>query len=179
MLQDALRLVPQPDARLRRVRGQLTLLPAIAGLKHVVLRGGMALPGIGGISVVGSSYDVDDEDPELRADSHAGNLERLEQMLPGASAGLAPEALDGRVAFRAVVPDRLPMVGPLGNGCSGLLPTARAGLLWASLAGEIIASMLEGEPLPVERKLAAAVDPERFSIRAKRRNYGRSSLMSS
>jgi tRNA 5-methylaminomethyl-2-thiouridine biosynthesis bifunctional protein len=43
------------------------------------------------------------------------------------------------------------------------------GLLWASLAGEIIASMLEGEPLPVERKLAAAVDPGRFALRAARR----------
>jgi tRNA 5-methylaminomethyl-2-thiouridine biosynthesis bifunctional protein len=46
------------------------------------------------------------------------------------------------------------------------------GLLWASLAGEIIACMLEGEPLPVERKLAAAVDPERFSIRARRKTTG-------
>jgi tRNA 5-methylaminomethyl-2-thiouridine biosynthesis bifunctional protein len=176
---DALRLAPQPDARLRRVRGQLTLVPAIEGLKHVVLRGGMALPGIGGVSVVGSSYDVGDEDAAPRADSHAGNLERLEQMLPGASAGLDPEKLDGRVAFRAVVPDRLPMVGPLGGGLYGAFAFGSRGLLWAGLAGEIIAGMLEGEPLPVERKLAAAVDPGRFSLRAKRKNYGRSSLMSS
>jgi tRNA 5-methylaminomethyl-2-thiouridine biosynthesis bifunctional protein len=176
---DALRLSPQVAVRLRKVRGQLTLAPAIAGLEHVVLRGGMALPGIGGVSVVGSSYDVDDEDAALRADSHAGNLERLEQMLPGASAGLDPENLDGRVAFRAVVPDRLPMVGPLGSGLYGAFAFGSRGLLWASLAGEIIAGMLEGEPLPVERKLAAAVDPERFSLRAKRKNYGRSSLMSS
>jgi tRNA 5-methylaminomethyl-2-thiouridine biosynthesis bifunctional protein len=180
---DALRLAPQPDARLRRVRGQLTHVPAIEGLKHVVLRGGMALPGVGGVSVVGSSYDVDDEDAALRADSHAGNLERLEQMLPGDSAGLDPGKLDGRVAFRAVVPDRLPLVGPLAGGTDaglfGAFAYGSRGLLWASLAGEIIASMLEGEPLPVERKLAAAVDPERFSLRAKRKNYGRSSLMSS
>jgi len=78
---DALRLSPQPHVRLRRVRGQVTHLPAIPGLAHVVLRGGMALPGVDGVSVVGASYDVDDPDPAPRADSHAGNLERLAQVL--------------------------------------------------------------------------------------------------
>ncbi len=154
------------------MRGQLTLVPAIAGLDHVLLRGGMALPGVGGVSVVGASYDIDDADPRLRTDSHAGNLARLEHMLPGASRGLDPGHLDGRVAFRAVVRDRLPMVGPLGNGLSGAFAFGSRGLLWASLAGEIIASMLEGEPLPVERKLAAAVDPGRFKLRAARRSGG-------
>ena len=166
---DALRLNPQPEVRLRRVRGQLTLVPAIAGLEHAVLRGGMVLPGIDGLSLVGASYDIDDEDPHLRPDSHAGNLARLEQVLPGAARGLDPEKLDGRVAFRAVVRDRLPMVGPLGNGLFGAFAFGSRGLLWASLAGEIIASMLDGEPLPVERKLAAAVDPGRFALRAGRK----------
>jgi len=169
---DALRLSPHPEVRLRSVRGQLTLVPAIEGLQHVVLRGGMVLPGIDGVSVVGASYDIGDEDPQLRADSHAGNLARLEQMLPGASRGLDPAKLDGRVAFRAVVRDRLPLVGPLGNGLFGAFAYGSRGLLWASLAGEIIASILAGEPLPVERKLAAAVDPGRFALRAARRGAG-------
>jgi len=158
------------------VRGQLTLIPAIKGLDHVLLCGGMALPGIDGQSLVGASYDVDDEDPNLRTDSHIGNLARLEQMLPGASRGLQAEKLDGRVAFRAVVPDRLPMIGPLadarGPGLYGAFAYGSRGLLWASLAGELIASMLDNEPLPVERKLAAAVDPGRFALRAARRNAG-------
>ena len=161
------------------MRGQLTLVPALAGLEHVALRGGMALPGIDGLSLVGASYDIDDDDPDLRTDGHAGNLARLEQILPGASRGLDPEKLDGRVAFRAVVRDRLPMVGPLGNGFPapsaglyGAFAYGSRGLLWASLAGEIIASILEGEPLPVERQLAAAVDPGRFALRAARRGAG-------
>jgi len=169
---DALRLAPQPDVRLRRVRGQLTMAPAIEGLAHVVLRGGMVLPAVDGVSVIGASFDLDDDDPRVRADSHAGNLERLEQMLPGAARGLDPEKLEGRVAFRAVVSDRMPMVGSLGNGLFGAFAYGSRGLLWASLAGEIISGMLEGEPLPVERKLAAAVDPARFSIRAKRKTTG-------
>ncbi|HTP60456.1 MAG TPA: bifunctional tRNA (5-methylaminomethyl-2-thiouridine)(34)-methyltransferase MnmD/FAD-dependent 5-carboxymethylaminomethyl-2-thiouridine(34) oxidoreductase MnmC [Burkholderiales bacterium] len=169
---DALRLSPQPATRLRKVRGQLTFVPAIKGLDHVLLRGGMALPGIDGLSAVGASYDIGDEDPELRADSHAGNLARLEQMLPGASQGLDPEKLAGRVAFRAVVRDRLPLIGPLGEGLYGAFAYGSRGMLWAGLGGELIASMLEGEPLPVERKLAAAVDPGRFVLRALRRGAG-------
>ena len=173
---DALRLAPQAGMRLQRVRGQLTLVPAIEGLHHVLLRGGMALPGIDGLSLVGASYDVDDEDPQLRADSHAGNLARLEQMLPGASRGLDATNLDGRVAFRAVAPDRLPMIGPLadprGSGLYGAFAYGSRGLLWASLGGELLACLLEGEPLPVERKLAAAVDPGRFALRAARRSAG-------
>ena len=170
---DALRLSPRPEVRLRRVRGQLTLVPAIAGLRHVLLRGGMVLPGIEGLSLVGASYDLGDEDPALRADSHAGNLARLEQMLPGSARGLDPQKLDGRVAFRAVVRDRLPLIGPMndarGAGLYGAFAYGSRGLLWAGIGGELIASMLEGEPLPLERKLAAAVDPGRFALRAGRR----------
>jgi tRNA 5-methylaminomethyl-2-thiouridine biosynthesis bifunctional protein len=166
---DALRLSPQPAVQLRRVRGQLTLVPAIQGLNHVLLRGGMALPAIDGRSLVGASYDIGDEDPNLRADSHAGNLARLENMLRGASQGLDPEKLDGRVAFRAVVRDRLPLVGPLGNGLFGAFAYGSRGLLWTGLCAELLASMLEGEPLPVERKLAAAVDAGRFALRAARK----------
>ncbi|MBC7803519.1 MAG: bifunctional tRNA (5-methylaminomethyl-2-thiouridine)(34)-methyltransferase MnmD/FAD-dependent 5-carboxymethylaminomethyl-2-thiouridine(34) oxidoreductase MnmC, partial [Candidatus Parcubacteria bacterium] len=132
---DALRLSPQPEVRMRRVRGQLTLVPPISGLDHVILRGGMALPGIGGASVVGASYDVDDEDPGVRADSHAGNLARLEQMLPGSSIGLAAASLHGRVAFRAVVRDRLPLAGaladPRGGGIYAACAYGSRGMLWA------------------------------------------------
>jgi tRNA 5-methylaminomethyl-2-thiouridine biosynthesis bifunctional protein len=71
-----------------------------------------------------------------------------------------------------VVRDRLPMVGPLGGNLFGAFAYGSRGLLWAGLAGEIIASILEGEPLPVERKLAAAVDPGRFALRAERRGAG-------
>ena len=166
---DALRLRPQPAVRLQRVRGQLTLVPAIAGLEHVLLRGGMALPGVGGLSVVGASYDIGDADPSLRVDSHAGNLERLERILPGAAAGLDPAKLEGRVGFRATVRDRLPLVGAIENGLFAAFAYGSRGLLWAGLCGELIASQLEGEPLPVERKLAAAVAPERFLLRQKKR----------
>ncbi len=161
-------LCPVPHARLRRVRGQLTYLPSesIDAPRAVLLRGGMVLPPVDGVCVVGASYDLNDEDPAPRASSHAGNLERLERIIPLKA---RPQPLEGRVAFRSVAPDRLPLVGKLADGVYGALAYGSRGLLWSALAAEVLASELEGEPMPVEATLLNALDPSRFARRARRR----------
>lgn len=158
-------LKPIPHARLRRVRGQLTYLPA-DGLEPphvVVLRGGMILPPVDGVCVAGASFDIDDDDPAPRAASDEGNLERIARMLPGFS---YQGRLESRVAFRSVARDRLPLAGRIDERTWGLLALGSRGLLWGLLGAELIASQLEGEPLPVEGKLADALDPLRFRKRA-------------
>ena len=157
-----------PHLRLRRVRGQLTHVPAesIEPPRVVVLRGGMVLPPVEGICVVGASFDLEDEDPAPRADSHAGNLERMEQVL---SQKIRSCSVEGRVAFRAVTPDRLPVVGRIAGNVYGAFAYGSRGLVWAGIAAELLASELEGEPLPVEGKLADALAPERFRRRAESR----------
>lgn len=167
---DALRLAPSPHVRLRRVRGQLTYLPPIEGLRCAVLRGGMVLPPIDGITVTGASFDLDDDDPTVRTASHEGNLERLERIIPGAARGLDPRALEGRTSFRTVARDRLPLAGALdAPGLYGAFAYGSRGLLWAGLAAELLASLMEGEPLPLEVALADALAPARFELRARRR----------
>ncbi|HEX9181648.1 MAG TPA: FAD-dependent oxidoreductase, partial [Burkholderiales bacterium] len=168
---DALRLAPSPHIRLRKVRGQISYLPPIRALKAVVLRGGMALPAIDGVSVAGASFDLDDEDRALRADSHAGNLERLERLIPGAARGLDPAKLAGRVGFRTVASDRLPLIGALDGAPAlyGAIAYGSRGLLWAGMGAELLASIMDGEPLPLEAPLAAALDPQRFRRRAEAR----------
>ena len=39
------------------------------------------------------------------------------------------------------------------------------GLVWSALAAELLASQLEGDPLPLTRDLCEAVDPARFVLR--------------
>jgi len=173
----------------RSVRGQVTFLPApsLRGLAMVVCREGCVKPAAQGVGSVGATFDRDD-DPNPRAESHESNLARLERLLPGASAGLDPALLEGRVGFRTATPDRLPLAGPLPNydragnlarsrladvpchgGLYGLLGLGARGLVWAEIGAELIASELEGEPLPMESDLAEAVDPGRFLLRAARR----------
>ena len=154
--------------RMRRVRGQVSHVPAeeIDAPHVVVLRGGMILPPVGGICVVGASFDIDDYDPAPRAESDAGNLERLRKILALAQ---DPTVVESRVAFRAVTPDRVPVVGKLGDGVYGAFAYGSRGLIWAALAAELIACELEGEPLPLEGKLADAMHPWRFARRAESR----------
>ena len=170
---DALRLARLANVELRRVRGQVSYLPAalLPAIGSVLLRGGMVIPPVEGISVSGASYDIGDNDPEPRADSHAGNLDRLARILPGAQTPFDPCVLQGRVGFRAVTPDRMPMVGPVPDmeGVHGAFAYASRGILWCSLMAELLASRLEGEPLPIELCLADAVDPRRYARRAMRR----------
>jgi len=164
---EAPKLCTVPHLRLRRVRGHLTYVPAEAlePPRAVVLRGGMVLPPIDGVCVVGATYDLEDADAALREDSHTGNLERLRNIL---SVEVRAKA-QGRVSFRAVTPDRLPVVGKIAEGVYGAFAYGSRGLVWAALAAEIIAAELEGEPLPLEGKLLDALHPQRFTRRAESR----------
>ncbi len=186
---NAVQLAPSGALRIRRVRGQVSFLPEsrVAAPRVVALRGGFVLPAMHGELIAGASYDFDDDDPAPRADGHAGNLARLARILPGAAADVDAAALDGMVGFRAVAPDRLPLIGPLAaddaaapknprlatlprrDGLYGAFAFGSRGLLWAGLGGELLGSLLDGEPLPVEARLAEALDPGRFLLRALRR----------
>jgi tRNA 5-methylaminomethyl-2-thiouridine biosynthesis bifunctional protein len=105
-------------------------------------------------------------------------------MLPGYLAATQPAEVDGRVAFRPVSPDKLPIVGsmyrpdaiPQGRDLSavgrwpGLYVASgygARGLVWSVLMAELLASQIAGEPLPLESDLAAIVDPARFLLRRK------------
>jgi tRNA 5-methylaminomethyl-2-thiouridine biosynthesis bifunctional protein len=184
---DAARLVPL-GAPLKRVRGQLTRLPAdsVPGPTAVLAGAGHLIPDTKGGTIVGATYDFETENPEPRAEDHAGNLERLERLLPGAAAVFDPAALEGAVGFRCVAADRLPLIGALPDagachpgtpaqnlprlpGLFGAFAYASRGLTWAALGGELIASVVEGEPLPIEGDLADAIDPARFMLRRARR----------
>jgi tRNA 5-methylaminomethyl-2-thiouridine biosynthesis bifunctional protein len=176
-----------PPLPLRRVRGQVSHLPAerLPPLRLALCREGYLTPPVDGLVCVGASYDFDD-DPLPRAEAHAGNLQRLAHILPGAAAGIDAARLDGRVGFRCVPPDRLPVVGTLAaaaptdrearlddvprlQGVHALMGLASRGLTWAWLAAELLASRLEDDPLPVETDLADALDPGRFLLRRLRR----------
>ena len=169
---EAPKLQPVPHLRMRRVRGQVTHVPedALEPPHVVVLRGGMVLPPVDGLCVVGASFDLEDEDPAPRAESQAGNLERLRNIL---GVEVTSGDFENRVGFRAVLPDRLPAVGKLADNVYAAFAYGSRGLVWAALAAEILACTLEGEPLPVEGKLADALDPLRFARRMMRRQGGK------
>lgn len=191
---DAVRLAGLRHVALQPVRGQLTLLPAgsASPLPCPAIGDGYAVPLDDGTLLIGATFEPDDVEPAIRVAGHAENLERVRRLLPGLIDDVpALDTLRGRVAFRWVAGDRLPLIGPLADeaqavanaralsgakardlprmpGLYGAFGYGSRGLVWAALGAELIASQLDGEPWPIERELAEAVDPARFLIRALR-----------
>ena len=125
----------------------------------------------------------------LREADHAENLAKLDFILPGYAKPFDPATLAGRVGFRPASPDRLPMVGavpavaaierttPLADiprlpGLYAATGFGARGLVWASLVGELLASLIDGDPLPLERELVDALDPARYLLKPPRPGGG-------
>jgi tRNA 5-methylaminomethyl-2-thiouridine biosynthesis bifunctional protein len=172
---------------------RLPATPASAQLKAVVCTEGYVSPARDGTHCIGATFSPGERSLESRIDDHADNLAMLKHLSPALHNSLGGTALDaaqlsGRVALRCVSPDYLPLAGPLLDAAllaeryvvgsrlpvehlpwlDGLYINAghgSKGLLTAPLCAEIIAAMLEHEPLPVDAGLARTLDPNRFLLR--------------
>jgi tRNA 5-methylaminomethyl-2-thiouridine biosynthesis bifunctional protein len=149
---------------LRPVRGQITCIPAEPGrsINAVVSREGYVTPATSfGVHVVGATYEEGSTDELAREEDHRANLERLKHLLPDFAATMDAARLGGRAGIRSVGPDRLPLVGaiPDAESLHGLLGLGSRGLVYAPLCAELLACEIEGEPLPLERDLAAGLTP--------------------
>lgn len=177
---------------LEAIRGQVSHVSAslLPRLPFALCGDGYLTGPVDGVVSLGASYDRDKElAPRLA--SHEDNLARLRHLLPTLSVDIDPAQLEGRVGFRCVSADRLPLAGALPDigalagdaelqlrtmprwpHCFGLLGYASRGLIWAPLAAEIVACTLEGEPAPLGKDLLALLDPARFALKAHRRAAG-------
>jgi tRNA 5-methylaminomethyl-2-thiouridine biosynthesis bifunctional protein len=172
---------------------QITATATSQNLKAVVCTEGYISPALNGTHCVGASFSPDDSDLALCTEDHTQNLDMLRELSPAlyeslGSAQLDPAALAGRVSLRCASPDYLPMAGQLldphllaeryevgSRKSPDALPwfpglyvnTAHGskGLLTAPLCAELIAAMLDNEPLPMDSTLARALDPNRFVLR--------------
>jgi tRNA 5-methylaminomethyl-2-thiouridine biosynthesis bifunctional protein len=163
----------------------------VDGLRVPIVGDGYAVPLGAHRTLTGATYDIDGVDTQIQPAGHTENLKRLAMMLPALAGFEPPETLEGRVAFRSVTSDRMPMIGALADetaaradaarlsgawpldlprrpGLYGAFAFGSRGLVWSTLAAELIAAQIEGEPWPIERELAEAIDPARFLLRALR-----------
>lgn len=185
----ATRMAQAATLPLSALRGQVAHIPAalLPALPVVLCREAYLTPAADGICSAGATYD-DDDNPALSPASHAENLARLRGLLSDPHAA-ADAPLAGRVGFRCIAPDRLPLIGRLPDidaaggterlrdvprhpGLFALLGFASRGLIWAGLGAELLAAQIEGEPLPLEASLVDALDPARFVLRARRAPRG-------
>lgn len=186
---------------LSAVRGQISQMPlnAHAGFKRPLLPvagSGYVLALPGDSLLCGATTQHHDNDPSVREADHRHNLRQAARL------GAAPEwpetaalpaQLQGRTAWRAITPDRLPLVGALPwsqarlaaastarrldqvrliprqrgerGGLYALTGLGSRGITWSCLAAELLAHWVTGAPCPVEADLRDALDPARFLVR--------------
>ena len=147
-------------AAMHQLGGEITLLPEqfLAGGPRCIVSGdGYVLPSLDGLCAVGSSYVHGAAQIEPSLEGAQGNVARAIGLLGLAGlTGLADlAAMAGWAGWRAVLPGRLPAIGPVAQTEGLWVATgfASRGLTWSSLAGDLIAGALSGEPLVLERDI--------------------------
>lgn len=188
---DALLPYPVP-LTLTPIRGQITYLPALtesySSLETVLCRAGYLIPPTSGLACVGASFDRNDSNLQTRLSDHLDNLQRLENLLPGAAQNIDASTLTGRAGVRAATRDHLPLIGtlpapltprqagqlrlsslPRQPGLHALLGLGARGMVWAPLAAELLACQITQAPLPLDKRLIQLVDPARFYLHDLRR----------
>ncbi len=172
---------------------------------HVVLcHDGYLTPAVDGIRAAGATYTFDSRSEEVDPADDARNVLRHRVSFPSCAGALAQPVAGADVGIRALTPDRLPYVGPLPDGPACLerygslwrggrppevdvdpQPVQRnvfvtvghgsRGVATGPFAGEVLAALWCGEPLPLAPDLVARVLP----IRALRRAVARGERASS
>lgn len=188
---------------LQSIRGQTSLVPenpAVTALTAGFCHEGYIAPARQGRHCIGATFNLKDDDRDVRDADHLHNLRRLAAALPewrDAIYAIDVGTLEGRVGFRCASPDYLPIAGPVPDfdaflhNYAGLRKNARQvipdhgsymrdlyvntahgsrGLSSAPLTAQVLASMVCREAVPLSRELQRALAPARFLIRDLARN---------
>lgn len=150
---------------LQAIRGQVSMTGAMGGTGQTPVNGhGSFIPGVplaqGTSAIFGATFERDEERAEIKPQDHDDNLVRLNGLLPGNTLSRSA-ALDGWAGIRCATPGRLPVLSPIADEghaqvwlCTGM---GSRGLSFAHLCAELLAARLHREPLPLEVRLASAL----------------------
>lgn len=188
-------LLPFAELPLYPVRGQVSHVPTTASLrqlKSVLCYDGYLTPMHNDQHCIGASYGRNQIGLEFRAEEQIQNQARLQTCLPEQTwpAEVDVSGNEARVGVRCASRDHLPVVGPVARlqGLAGhyadlqhdqhnaqplplhpglyvLGALGSRGLCSAPLCGELLASEICGEPLPLAADLLEALHPARYWVR--------------
>ncbi len=190
-------LLPFAELPLYPVRGQVSHVPTTAGLsqlKSVLCYDGYLTPAHNGAHCIGASYGRNQTDLAYRADEQEQNRARLQACVPQQRwpAEVDVSGAQARVGVRCASRDHLPVAGPVARlaaladhdvnapadqqsalplhaGLYVLGALGSRGLCSAPLCGELVASEICGDPLPLAADLLEALHPARYWVRRLRR----------
>jgi tRNA 5-methylaminomethyl-2-thiouridine biosynthesis bifunctional protein len=119
---------------------------------------------------IGSTFERNCEQAPVREEDHAANQVRLATLLPHLGERMKrqfqPDRIHGWAGLRCTLPNRLPAVGPIDSQrLPGLWISAGMGARGISLAvlcGELVATWLENQALPLPAELVKHLTAERY-----------------
>ncbi len=190
-------LLPFAELPLYPVRGQVSHVPTTARLSQlrtVLCYDGYLTPAHNGAHCIGASYGRNQTDLAYRADEQEQNRARLQACVPHQRwpAEVDVSGNQARVGVRCASRDHLPVAGPVARlaaladhdvnapadqqralplhaGLYVLGALGSRGLCSAPLCGELLASEICGDPLPLAADLLEALHPARYWVRRLRR----------
>lgn len=147
-----------------KVRGQVSHIrqPAMAQLKAVLCHKGYITPAWKGLHAVGATFDRNAETAFVDTAGDTENIELVNQQLQQPEWFANAQAESAKAAFRATVPDHLPLFGELAHGMHVFGALGARGLLLAPLLAETLACQLSNEPCPLDTPLLNRLSPQRF-----------------
>jgi tRNA 5-methylaminomethyl-2-thiouridine biosynthesis bifunctional protein len=121
-----------------------------------------SVPFEGGLAwISGSTYGRGDGDASIREDDTKANVERLRSLVPPFAEQLNASDVRAWAGVRCTSQDRRPLVGQVDERVWVTTAMGSRGLTFCALAAETLAARLHDEPLPVDARLAAAIDVAR------------------
>ena len=142
-------------------RGQISYISTDKTLKNLefpICAGGYLSPKSEGKHLIGSSYSNSDS-TELIQEEHNDNLKKIKIIYDEKI-----KLQGGRVGFRTVTRDRLPLAGVV-NGFHVNIGHGSKGSTSAPLCSEYIADLIDSTTLPVDSFVAEALKPDRFKVK--------------
>ncbi|HDX8403708.1 TPA: bifunctional tRNA (5-methylaminomethyl-2-thiouridine)(34)-methyltransferase MnmD/FAD-dependent 5-carboxymethylaminomethyl-2-thiouridine(34) oxidoreductase MnmC [Aeromonas dhakensis] len=186
-------LIPFAELPLYPVRGQVSHVPTSASLSRlntVLCYDGYLTPANEGQHCIGASYGRNQTELAFRAEEQTQNQARLQACLPQQRwpAEVDVSGNQARVRVRSASRDHLPVAGPVARlaaladhnlkapvdqqsplplypGLYVLGALGSRGLCSAPLCGELLASEICGDPLPLAADLLEALHPARYWVR--------------
>ncbi|WP_254795397.1 bifunctional tRNA (5-methylaminomethyl-2-thiouridine)(34)-methyltransferase MnmD/FAD-dependent 5-carboxymethylaminomethyl-2-thiouridine(34) oxidoreductase MnmC [Arsukibacterium indicum] len=150
-----------------RVRGQVSHVSSngMQPLKTVLCHKGYITPQLDNCHAVGATFDRNATTAFVSDTDNEENLALVNSQLQQPAWFADAKATSARAAFRATVPDHLPLLGSISD-CNGLYVfggLGARGILLAPLLAETLACQITGQPLALSTSCLARLSPVRFT----------------
>ncbi|HEX5792545.1 MAG TPA: FAD-dependent 5-carboxymethylaminomethyl-2-thiouridine(34) oxidoreductase MnmC, partial [Rheinheimera sp.] len=151
---------------LNKIRGQVSHVQqaAMAPLKTVLCHKGYITPQWQGLHCIGATFERNATAALTTEDDDKENLQLANQQLQQPAWLAGAKVTGAAAAFRATLPDHLPVVGAIKNqpGLYMLGAMAARGIMLSPLLAELLACQICAEPLPLNQQLTNRLSAMRF-----------------